>query len=300
VGIANTFNFLNTHPLCRIHKSKAFGNFFRWQLLSKLSFDRQIAFIFPFVEHIKIVARPGETGMTGNLYAGLYEFVDMALVLHFLKDGDLFFDIGSNIGSYALLGSICGSMVVAVEPVSQTYSKLIENISVNSLNQIIFPLKKAVGAEKTLGRVTLKFGAENRVVSETVSAQSKYFAGDTTEEVEIITIDQITAQYGYPVAMKIDIEGYEDQAFAGATKTLENPSVKLLLVETVSPELHQKLENLGFSKIHYNPFTKKVFDTPISKFLKSSNQLYVREIDEIVQRVSQSPGYFICNMGTVI
>ena len=45
------------------------------------------------------------TGATGNIYCGLYEFLDMAFLLHFLRNGDLFGDIGSNIGSYTVLAT---------------------------------------------------------------------------------------------------------------------------------------------------------------------------------------------------
>jgi hypothetical protein len=36
---------------------------------------------------------------TGNLYVGLHEFEEMAFLLHFLRRGDLFADVGANVGS---------------------------------------------------------------------------------------------------------------------------------------------------------------------------------------------------------
>ena len=41
-------------------------------------------------------------GATGNIYAGLHEFVDMMLPLHLLRSGDLFLDVGANIGLFTL------------------------------------------------------------------------------------------------------------------------------------------------------------------------------------------------------
>lgn len=297
MNITNTWNFLNSHPLSSLNKSRAFKNFIGWQFLSRLPFVQDIGFIVPFIENIKIVARRGETGVTGNLYAGLHEFVDMALVLHFLKPGDFFFDISANVGSYTLIGGVCDSQVIAVEAVTQTYSKLVENIGINNLGNRIFPLRKAVGSVNAVGRVTLELGSENRILDNTVASHDK------TEEVQIITIDDLSIQYGFPVAMKVDIEGYEDYAFAGAIKTLNNSTLQLLLVETVSYELDHKLQDFGFLKVFYNPFSRKFStspDTNDTKKLESCNQIYVRDISLADRRVRKSPKYWICNMGQSI
>jgi hypothetical protein len=37
--------------------------------------------------------------VTGNIYCGLHEFADMGFVLHFLRPGDLFVDVGANIAA---------------------------------------------------------------------------------------------------------------------------------------------------------------------------------------------------------
>ena len=56
------------------------------------------------------------TGATGNIYAGLHEFVDMAFCLHLLRSGDLFVDVGANIGSYTVLASkVAGANSVTLE-----------------------------------------------------------------------------------------------------------------------------------------------------------------------------------------
>jgi thymidylate synthase len=62
------------------------------------------------------------TGATGNIYAGLHEFEDMAFLLHLLRSEDMFADVGSNIGSYTILASgVVGAKSVAFEPVPSTY-----------------------------------------------------------------------------------------------------------------------------------------------------------------------------------
>ena len=60
---------------------------------------------------------PRYDGATGNIYAGLHEFADMAFTLHFLRPDDLFLDVGANIGSYTLLASgVCKARTISFEP----------------------------------------------------------------------------------------------------------------------------------------------------------------------------------------
>ncbi|MEJ7626598.1 MAG: FkbM family methyltransferase [Ferruginibacter sp.] len=81
-------------------------------------------------------------GATGNIYMGLHEFPDMGFLLHFLRSEDLFFDIGSNIGSYTILASgQVGAKTFAFEPVPSTFSALHKNILANNLESIVRAFK---------------------------------------------------------------------------------------------------------------------------------------------------------------
>ena len=64
--------------------------------------------------------------MTGNIYCGLAKFADMAFVLHVLRAGDLFVDIGANAGAYTLLASsVTGAKTTCFEPAPATYARLL-------------------------------------------------------------------------------------------------------------------------------------------------------------------------------
>lgn len=119
-----------------------------------------------------------------------------------------------------------------------------------------------------------------------------------TEQVSVITLDEISSDHGSPSVIKIDVEGYEDNVFAGATQTLHDPMLKLLLVETVSPQLHKHLSQLGFSVIYYDPFKRSVSQT--SNMSKSANKIYARDIDFIIQRLQTSPKYKLPNLNISI
>ena len=67
------------------------------------------------------------------------------LFVHSLKSGDTVYDIGSNVGVYAvLLAHVVGEkgMVVAFEPHAATYEQLLENIRLNGLTNVR-PFQKA-------------------------------------------------------------------------------------------------------------------------------------------------------------
>src|SRR5947199_8758444 len=95
-------NVIIKHPLNKNHKVKALWVFFKWQIGVKFL---PYPVLYPFIDNIRFLAWKGLTSATGNIYCGLYEYNDMLFLLHFLKEGDLFFDIGANIGTYSLLAS---------------------------------------------------------------------------------------------------------------------------------------------------------------------------------------------------
>ena len=116
MGLTRSISFILGHPLNRSRPAAALVRWLRWQLGSRLLPGPVLV---PFVEHIGLLMRPGMTGATGNLYCGLHEFEDMALVLHALRPADLFVDIGANVGSYSMLAAATGAEVSAFEPIPE-------------------------------------------------------------------------------------------------------------------------------------------------------------------------------------
>jgi hypothetical protein len=102
-----------SHPLTCQLKLRSFARILKWQVACRLR--REI--IIPWISGTKLVASRGMTGATGNIYGGLHEFADMLFVLHFLRQGDLFLDVGANIGSSTVLASgVRGARTWAFEP----------------------------------------------------------------------------------------------------------------------------------------------------------------------------------------
>ena len=88
--IFNVLSFILNHPLNKNKKLEAITRYIKWQIGSRLVSG---AIAFEWVNGTKFLVKPGDAGLTGNIYTGLHEFTDMSLLLHFLRDGDLFVDI---------------------------------------------------------------------------------------------------------------------------------------------------------------------------------------------------------------
>jgi len=154
-ALAN-FRLILSHPLVRGARVKALFRMASWQLRSR--FQREV--IVPWIATQKLVVRRGMTGATGNIYVGLHEFTDMMFLLHFLRTGDLFLDIGANVGTYTVLASgICKASTRAFEPDPSALAALRRNIEINNLQDLVTVHGVALGASNrevafTMGRDT--------------------------------------------------------------------------------------------------------------------------------------------------
>ena len=57
----------------------------------------------PFTDRARLLVSRGMYGATQNVYCGLNDFEDMSFVLHYLRQDDIFLDVGANIGAYTVL-----------------------------------------------------------------------------------------------------------------------------------------------------------------------------------------------------
>lgn len=92
MSLLNTIKFIANHPLNRQQKISSIARFIKWQIGSRLVPG---AVVFDWINGSKFLVKTGETGLTGNIYTGLHEFSDMGFLLHFLRNEDLFVDVGA-------------------------------------------------------------------------------------------------------------------------------------------------------------------------------------------------------------
>ena len=196
-GLANLQRLFSTHPLTRDAPLRAWTRFTLWQLRSRM----QEEILFRWVGGQQLALQHGMVGATANIYVGLLEFPDMMLALHFLREGDLFLDIGANVGSYTVLASgVCRARTYAFEPDPGTMRRLKRNIDVNSLGDLVNTQECALGGERAEVPFTIGRDAVNRLAD----SDDKNF-----RIVHLEPLDNLVAG-SEPIMMKVDVEGAEE------------------------------------------------------------------------------------------
>lgn len=215
------------------------------------------------------------TGATQNIYVGLHEFADMMLPLHFLREGDLFLDVGANVGSYTVLASgVCRAKTLAFEPDPDTSRHLKRNIAINSLEGLATVHEYALGA--TQGEVAFTVGLDS--VNRIAAADEK--------NVRIVPLERLDAVIAgsQPIMIKIDVEGAEEGVLQGAKTLLANPCLKVIELETVTIESASILNKSQFERAYYDPFSRRMSKSPTH--LNSSNSLFVRDWPFVSDRLA--------------
>ncbi len=274
-SIINLNRFFLAHPLSREEPVKAWVRFLSWQIRSRL--HKEI--VFPWIGGQSLLVRRSMTGATGNVYVGLHEFADMMVVLHFLRNGDLFLDIGANVGTYSVLASgVCGARSWAFEPDPITAAHLSRNLKLNNLEGLTRIYEFALGPEEGDVAFTIGLDTVNKVVAEG--------NGANVQIVHQEPLDSLVKDEN-PIMMKIDVEGYEDAMLIGASEALQLQSLKVIEIETLTPNAESLLIRNGFERAFYAPLTRTLTSKPNTE--KASNSLFVRDFPFVQKRLAEAP-----------
>lgn len=299
MSVIATLSFIARHPLTRDRRVSAWLRWLRWQVCKRW-LPGPVA--VPFVDATRLLIAPGMTGATGNYYCGLHEFEDMAFVLHFLRPGDLFIDVGANVGSYTVLASATGADVVSFEPVPAAFGVLRDNVNLNQPAGRVEVHNAAVGAAAGELLMTADKDTMNRVVG-TAPAP-----GEAVARVPTVRIDDITGVSDKrPCVLKIDVEGYESQVLAGAAGLLASGRVQAAIVElngsgarfgADDDSLHERLLGGGFTAWRYDPFARRLQPLAGSRNT-GGNTLYLRDAADAAQRLASARQYHIATGGRI-
>jgi FkbM family methyltransferase len=150
------------------------------------------------------------------MYANPPDFAEMRVWRRVLTPGDLFLDVGANVGTYTIWAAETGADVIALEPADDTFRLLEENIALNGYR--VTAIRAAAGA--TCGTARLTAGRD------TVNCLDP----DGPAQTRLVTIDSLVD--GRTVAgMKVDVEGFELDVLRGCTRVLSEQRLKLIQLE---------------------------------------------------------------------
>ncbi|WP_300565212.1 FkbM family methyltransferase [Flavobacterium sp.] len=277
------YQFLN-HPVTKNNELKAMYNYVSFNIKNRIFAELK----YEWINKLQFIARKGDAGMVGNIYFGLYEFEESIFLLHFLEKNDNFLDVGANLGHYSLLLSgvkKCNS--IAIEPVPKTFSQLKKQIDLNDLNTLISAQNVGVSNREDQLFFSNDRGTMNSIVNENYP---------NSTQVKVLNIDKIVKDSGKPIAMKIDVEGYEKFALEGAMETLQSEELKVVILELnqagkkygiEDDEIYELLINLGFKTYSYN-FENRGLISLESYNKQKFNTIFVRDTEFVERRLQNA------------
>lgn len=205
------------HPGNRGRRLRALGNAVRFQLRGRL-FGRPTE--VPLGERSRILAHLHVYGSSKAVYGNPPDWPEMEVWRRVLRAGDLFVDVGANIGAYSVLAAELGAEVVALEPGPEALDHLRANVARNGYPVRV--LAAAAGERPGRSAFTSDRDMGNRLVRGEDAG-----AGVT---VPVVTIDSLVGDRRV-AGLKVDVEGAERLVLEGARRALAERRIDLLQIE---------------------------------------------------------------------
>lgn len=217
------------------------------------------------------------------------------LIASRLGSGDVFLDIGANVGFYSLMASgIVGNtgQVYAFEPLPRLANLLRRTVAANGVTNLVIVEAVVGSAVGTASIAAMADSAYSHVVDGANAIDDRH-GHWTPVTVRAVTIDDYVRNVvrRLPRLIKMDIEGSEIEAVDGATAILSDPQGPDVICEVGAPhlarfnhtpaELFERFASHGYRPLHprtlalmrledlsvseYNVFfTKRAWDMPVA------------------------------------
>lgn len=155
------------------------------------------------------------------------------------KTGDVFYDIGANIGAYSLVAAkyLKGTITIyAFEPSFLNYAQLSKNIFINKCQDSVIPLNVALSDKTTIGSFhhqNLVPGGALHSLGKAVDHKNDAFVPVFTQSVLSYTIDDFIKGFNIPLPdhIKLDVDGIELSILKGAKETCFGSQLRSILIE---------------------------------------------------------------------
>jgi FkbM family methyltransferase len=211
-----------------------------------------------------------------------YELEDSEMLYRLVKNNDIIFDIGANIGWYSihLSKKLTGAKIYSFEPIPETYSKLKRNIELNkseNINIVNIPLSNKI-QKLTFFYSPSATGASSSVnISEEIDIKKLECTTDTIDSyVSKNNINKIDF-------IKCDVEGAELMVFKGGYE-----SINIFKPIIFSEMLRKWSSKFGY---HPNDIIYYFSEFGYNCYLTRSNKLL--QIDQITDETIETNFFFL-------
>ncbi len=151
---------------------------------------------------------------------------------------EILLDCGANVGMYTIWAAATRKVrVFSFEPESQNYALLNRNIQNNRLQGLVKAYCMGLSDKSglfDLHMADMRVGGSCHAVDEALDFELKPLKSLFVQGCIAKTLDELVGDGAVPVPthIKIDVDGFEHRVIAGARRTLVNPAVRSLLIET--------------------------------------------------------------------
>jgi len=183
-----------------------------------------------------MLVRPRED-VGRNMALGEFETDDLRHFISRIRDGDVVFDIGANVGAYCVpIGkSFPGAKVYAFEPIELNAALIQVSLLVNRLRGV-HVVRKCVSNESGMVEFSL---AEDSAYSSMVDTRRKSEVEKFQCEATSLNDFCADGNAAFPDIVKVDVEGAELKVLQGASRIFAegNRRPRLVLMELYSQNL---------------------------------------------------------------
>jgi FkbM family methyltransferase len=174
-----------------------------------------------------------------------------------LNDGDCFFDIGSNTGSFSFLNKHKNLDIHCFEPNSEIFKLLEKTVNLNDFKGNHFLNNLGMSSEKTKKTLKIPYGGTGGT---TISEKPLRFEKYKTQEIQLTTLDSYVSENNIKKIdfIKIDTEGHELFVIQGGYKTLKKFKPKIIMehhpinmkqTNTTKEDIYIILNDIGYENI---------------------------------------------------
>ena len=168
-------------------------------------------------------------------------------------------DLGANIGYYTMLAAKMGHRVVALEPYFPSIYRLHRALQMENLSEKVTVVHNAVADKRVMG--TIRRSGDNQGDTR-VDMQYHDCVGFCPPPVHTILLDDLleVIPFNYTI-LKVDIQGYECQAFSHSEKLFNSLDIPYILMEWgLMGEHYQSDNHTSAEKYRIQELIKAMFD----------------------------------------
>jgi FkbM family methyltransferase len=193
-----------------------------------------------------------------------------------VKSGEVFYDIGANIGIYTILAArqvAPEGKVYAFEPHAANFARLIDNVIRNRLQDVVIPCSIALDAEEGFSHFhyeSADAGTSNSQLSAASSGALNSPGGQIAELKYATTVDRLMASAGIPPPhhVKIDVDGNEHLILQGMVRLLETSAAPVSIQVELNEPHTTKI--LRFLQEHRNSLVQKHYTRSAERRMKQT------------------------------